>query len=122
MFTYHIKMIPSKLLHQVKIYKYGEDIADLNFSILKNNEAILNHIKVNNIRQGHGSQILKDFESFVNKKYDINYVSLLAYEPSGENKVVNFFEKNGYSKTCSAPQTYDDSILLYDLHEMFKKL
>ena len=122
MLTYHIKMIPSKLLHHVKIVKHGEDFADLNFSIVKN-EAVLNHLKVNNSRQGHGTQVLKDFESFVKKNYDTNYVSLLAYQTSGDHNVINFFQKNGYTlKNCSIPQTYDDSVSLYDLHEMFKQL
>ena len=122
MFKHYIKSLPSQLIYNINMYKHGNKFGNLNFVVLQN-QAILNNIEVNETGQGNGSELLKHFESHVKNIYNVNQVSLLAWQEAGCSNVLNFFEKHGYKYIENKyvnTQTFDDSIKIYDLHKMFK--
>ena len=123
MFTYYIKKIPSLCLYNIQIYKNRYVFGNLNFQI-QQTRAILNNIEIDEQRRGYGSYFLKKFESYVQNVHNVNNISLLAWQPYGSDNVVKFFEKHGYKEENSENnrQIYDDSIVIYDLHKMWKSV
>ena len=125
MFTYYMKKIPSRCLYNIKIYKHGHEFGILNFQIqIQTKHAVLNNLEMNEKYCGYGSFFLKKFESYVSNIYDVKNIRLLAWQPSGDDKVVSFFKKHGYEEysDVSKRQTYDDSIVIFDLHKMRKNI
>lgn len=120
MLHYYMTKIPSRYLYNIQIYRKGTEFGNLNFQV-RNSEAILNNIEIKDRNKGYGSFLLKQFESYVTNIYNVNNISLLAWQPSGDSNVVDFFNKHGYNEyDCSEKQLYDDSVIIYNLHKMRK--
>jgi len=116
-----MKKVPSRCLYNIQIYKHGREFGNVNFQI-QQNRAVLNNIEINEQRRGYGSIFVKKVESYVRNIYGVQSISLLAWQPSGGDHVVKFYEKLGYKEQRGKTQTYDDSVIIYDLHEMWKKI
>jgi hypothetical protein len=121
MFTYHISKCPSKILYNVHVFKMGYSFGKINFQIDKN-KAILHNIELKETKKGYGSFLLNNVEKYVKKEYNVDEIHLLAWEPSCGDNVINFFRKNGYVNINHSSQIYDDSITIFDLYKMWKKI
>ena len=65
---------------------------------------------------------INGFSNLRVKKYDANNVSLLAWQNNENEKVIDFYKKNGYIMTGENSQIYDDSIIIYDLYKFEKNI
>lgn len=111
---------PIKKLYHVEMYQPKKSLAHFNFSVDKKN-ATLNNIEVYHKNQGIGSIVLKDMEEYVLKMYGVHKINVCAWQKSGNNEVLYFFKKNGYSLVDEKSDTYDDSMFIYDLYRLEKK-
>ena len=119
--TYMVSKFPSKCLYNIDLMKNKLPFGNINFQIT-NSVAYLNNLEVFEKKHGFGSYVLNNFEIFVKNVHNVKRVNLLAWQPSGCDNVIKFFEKHGYfhiDPTLNT-QTYDDSIMIYDLHKMAK--
>lgn len=119
--SYVVSKIPSKCLYNVNLLKNNLPFGNINFNI-SNNIAYLNNLEVFEHRKGFGSYVLNTFESYIKNFYNIERINLLAWQSHGLNDSISFFKKQGYFITDPSEkiQTYDDGIIIYDLHKMSK--
>jgi len=117
---YYITKMTSRCLYNVSAYKNGKELAKYNF-IIDNKTAIINNIHIHESYRGHGygTSILNDIETYAKKVYDVNRVSMLAWQPSDGNDVRDFYYKNGYIEQKSVG-IYDDYVTVYDLYPFVK--
>lgn len=120
---YIINKSTTRCLYNVNIFKNNLLFGNVNFQIY-NTTAYLNNIEVKEKKRGYGSYILINFENYVKYNYNINKIDLLAWQPSNDNNVLNFFEMHGYYhlNPNENPEIYDDSIIIYDLYKLTKKI
>lgn len=119
--SYMVSKFPSKCLYNINLMKNNLPFGNINFQIT-NSVAYLNNLEVFEKKRGFGSYVLNNFETFVKNVHNVKRVNLLAWQPIGCDNVIKFFEKHGYfhiDPTLNT-QTYDDSIMIYDLHKMSK--
>ena len=119
--SYMVSKFPSKCLYNINLMKNNLPFGNINFQIT-NSVAYLNNLEVFEKKRGFGSYVLNNFETFVKNVHNVKRVNLLAWQPIGCDNVIKFFEKHGYfhiGPTLNT-QTYDDSIMIYDLHKMSK--
>ena len=124
-FTFTINCVPklSRKIYNIKIYNNSSKLGNVNFMINNNNNATINNLEIYDDykRQGYGSIILLNVESFVKKNYNSNRIELLAWQ--GNDNVFDFFKKNGYNQELAKNHyIFDDSKIIYDLFKMYKKL
>lgn len=126
-FTFTINCVPkfSRRLYNIQIFNNSNKLGKVNFMINNNNNATINNLEICNDykRQGYGTLILLNVESFVKKTHDVNKIDLVAWQSSGNTDVCDFFKKNGYNEEIvKNPYVFDDSIVIYDLYKMYKNL
>ncbi len=119
--SYMVSKFPSKCLYNINLMKNNLPFGNINFQIT-NSVAFLNNLEVYEQNCGFGSYVLNNFETFVKNVHNVEKVKLLAWQPIGYDNVIKFFEKHGYFQVDPTlkTQTYDDSIMIYDLHKMSK--
>ena len=64
----------------------------------------------------------KGLTQYVKDTYDVNNISLLAWQNSENEKEIDFYKKNGYKLTGENSQIYDDSVIIYDLYKFEKNI
>jgi ribosomal protein S18 acetylase RimI-like enzyme len=111
----------TKMLYDIKLYNNNHKLANYNF-IVSDKKAVINNIQVHKKNMGIGSYILKNIENHVKEKHNVNNISLLAWQNSENEKVVDFYKKNGYRMTGENSQIYDDSVIIYDLYKFEKNI
>ena len=111
----------TRLLYNMKLYNNKNKIADYNFMI-SDRKAVINNIQVYKKNIGIGSYILKNIENYVKEKHNVNNISLLAWQNSENEKVIDFYKKNGYIMSDEQSQLYDDSVNIYDLYKFEKNI
>lgn len=111
----------TKMLYDIKLYNNNHKLANYNF-IVSDKKAVINNIQVHKKNMGIGSYILKNIENHVKEKHNVNNISLLAWQNSENEKVVDFYKKNGYIMSDEKSQIYDDSIIIYDLYKFEKNI
>ena len=111
----------TKMLYNINVYNNNNKIANYNFMI-SDKKAVINNIQVHEKNRGIGSTILHNIETYVKDTYDVNKISLLAWQNSENDKVVEFYKKNGYRMTGENSQIYDDSVIIYDLYKFEKTI
>lgn len=111
----------TKMLYNINVYNNNNKIANYNFMI-SDKKAVINNIQVYEKNRGIGSSILHNIETYVKETYDVNKISLLAWQNSENDKVVEFYKKNGYRMTGENSQIYDDSVIIYDLYKFEKTI
>jgi GNAT superfamily N-acetyltransferase len=121
-----IRILSSKtnsFLHQFQFFKDSKHIGHCRTMIDKQG-AVLSDLEIYDQykKQGFGSHFLRNTEQKLKSEFGVQEVSLLAWQPSGGFEVVDFFKKNGYTPLFKDIASYDDSITIYDLHRLYKKL
>jgi len=111
----------TKMLYNINVYNNNNKIANYNFMV-SDKKAVINNIQVYEKNRGIGSSILHNIETYVKETYDVNKISLLAWQNSENDKVVEFYKKNGYTMTGENSQIYDDSVIIYDLYKFEKNI
>ena len=111
----------TKILYNINVYNNNNKIANYNFMI-SDKKAVINNIQVYEKNKGIGSSILHNIETYVKEKYDTNNISLLAWQNSENEKVIDFYKKNGYIMSDEKSQIYDDSVIIYDLYKFEKNI
>ena len=111
----------SRILYNMKLYNNNNKIANYNFMV-SDKKAVINNIQVYKKNRGIGSSILHNIETYVKDTYDVNNISLLAWQNSENEKVIDFYKKNGYKMTGENSQIYDDSVIIYDLYKFEKNI
>ena len=111
----------TKMLYNINVYNNNNKIANYNFMV-SDKKAVINNIQVYKKNRGIGSSILHNIETYVKETYDVNKISLLAWQNSENDKVVEFYKKNGYTMIGENSQIYDDSIIIYDLYKFEKNI
>ena len=110
------------MLYNINVYNNNNNkIANYNFMV-SDKKAVINNIQVYKKNKGIGSSILHNIETYVKDTYDVNKISLLAWQNSENDKVVDFYKKNGYIMTGENSQIYDDSVIIYDLYKFEKNI
>ena len=109
------------MLYNINVYNNNNKIANYNFMV-SDKKAVINNIQVYKKNRGIGSSILHNIETYVKDTYDVNKISLLAWQNSENDKVVDFYKKNGYTMTGENSKIYDDSVIIYDLYKFEKKI
>lgn len=121
-----IRILSSKtnsFLHQFQFFKDSKHIGHCR-TVIDKQGAILSDLEIYDQykKQGFGSHFLKHTEQKLKSEFNIKEISLLAWQPCGGFEVVDFFKKNGYTPFYNDIASYDDSITIYDLHRLHKKL
>ena len=111
----------TRMLYNIDLYNKNNKIANYNFMV-SDKKAVINNIQVHEKNRGIGSSILHNIETYVKDTYDVNKISLLAWQNSENDKVVEFYKKNGYIMTGENSQIYDDSVIIYDLYKFEKNI
>jgi DNA polymerase II large subunit len=111
----------TRVLYNMKLYNNKNKIADYNFMI-SDRKAVINNIQVYKKNIGIGSYILKNIENYAKEKHNVNNISLLAWQNSENEKVIDFYKKNGYIMSDEKSQLYDDSVNIYDLYKFEKNI
>jgi predicted GNAT family N-acyltransferase len=79
-----------------------------------NNILVYPHLR----KQGYGSKLLKESELFLKKEYQVNRVSLVAWQKEFD-PLTEFYKKNGYCED-SESIFYDDGVMEHELVPMTK--
>ena len=121
-----IRILKSKitpLLHQFQFFKNSKHVGHCK-TIIKGKGAILSDLEIYDPykKQGFGSQFLQKTEALLKNDFDVEDVSLLAWQPTTGFEVVDFFKKNNYLQNSTNVGHYDDYVTLFDLHQMRKTL
>tara|TARA_B100001093_G_C26237499_1_gene762888 strand:- start:117 stop:485 length:369 start_codon:yes stop_codon:yes gene_type:complete len=111
----------TRMLYNINLYNKNNKIANYNFMV-SDKKAVINNIQVYEKNRGIGSSILHNIETYVKDTYDVNNISLLAWQNSENDNVVEFYKKNGYKMTGENSQIYDDSVIIYDLYKFEKNI
>lgn len=121
-----IRILSSKthsFLHQFQFFKDSKHIGHCRTMIDKQG-AVLSDLEIYDQfkKQGFGSHFLKHTEQKLKSEFGVQEVSLLAWQPTGGEEITNFFKKNGYEPLLKEISSYDDYNIIYDLHQLHKKL
>lgn len=111
-------------VQKIKLFKNKFKIGTSTFSI-SNDFLTINNIFIHNQfrRHGYGSFILNHIEDLSINHYNINKISLLAWQPSGSTNVLDFFERNNYTlNNENGIKLYDDYDTIYELHNFEKNI
>jgi hypothetical protein len=116
----------SKHTYNIILYKNHLNLGISSFS-LHNNLAIINNIEIKSKyrNNNYGSMLLHNIEHNIKKIPNIKKITLLAWQPSGSTNVIDFFIKNQYININNHHDdiiTYDNSVIIYDLHKFHKLL
>ena len=111
----------TRMLYNINLYNRNNKIANYNFMV-SDKKAVINNIQVHEKNRGIGSSILHNIETYVKDTYDVNKISLLAWQNNENEKVIDFYKKNGYRMTGENSQIYDDSVIIYDLYKFEKNI
>jgi len=111
----------TRMLYNINLYNRNNKIANYNFMV-SDKKAVINNIQVHEKNRGIGSSILHNIETYVKDTYDVNKISLLAWQNNENEKVIDFYKKNGYRMTGENSQIYDESVIIYDLYKFEKNI
>ena len=122
----NIRILSSKtnsFLHQFQFFKGSLHIGHC-ITTINNGVAVLSDLKIYDQykKQGFGTHFLQGSEDKLKANFGVQVVSLLAWQPTGGSEVVDFFKKNGYEPLFKGLGSYDDSVTIYDLHRLRKKI
>lgn len=121
---YFINKYVSMNTYNIKLYKNNNNIGSSIFS-LNNKTATINNIEIDKKYRNlnYGSMLLYNIENNIKYIHNINKIILLAWQPSGSTNVIDFFKKNQYIHNYNDKiNTYDDSVVIYDLYHFMKKI
>ena len=121
-----IRILSSKthsFLHQFQFIKDSKHIGHCR-TVIDKQMAVLSDLEIYDQykKQGFGSQFLRNTEHKLKSEFGVQEVSLLAWQPTGGEEITNFFKKNGYEPLFKDVGSYDDSVTIYDLHRLRKKI
>jgi len=121
-----IRILSSKthsFLHQFQFFKNFKHIGHCR-TVVNNGVAVLSDLEIYDQykKQGLGTHFLQRSEDKLKARFGVQVVSLLAWQPTGGSEVVDFFKKNGYEPLIKDVGSYDDSVTIYDLHRLCKKI
>ena len=121
-----IRILSSKnnsFVHQFQLFKGSIHIGHCR-TIIDKQGAVLSDLEIYDQykNQGFGTHLLHGTEHKLKTKFGVQDVSLLAWQPTGGFEVVDFFKKNGYDPLLKEVGSYDDSVTIYDLHRLRKKI
>ena len=121
-----IRILSSKnnsFVHQFQLFKGSIHIGHCR-TVVNNGVAVLSDLEIYDQykKQGLGTHFLQRSEDKLKARFGVQVVSLLAWQPTGGSEVVDFFKKNGYEPLIKDVGSYDDSVTIYDLHRLCKKI
>ena len=79
-----------------------------------NNILVYPHLR----KQGYGSKLLRESELFLKNEYQVNKVSLVAWQKEFD-PLTDFYKKNGYNVNNES-FFYDDGVMEHELTPMSK--
>ena len=107
----------------IKLFKNNFKIGTSTISV-SNNFTTINDIFIDKKyrKYGYGSLLLNNIENLSINKYNINKISLLAWQPYGSSNVIDFFKKNNYNIIDNNIGLYDDYLTIFELYKFEKNL